>query len=500
VAIQKNSINKLIAELIVPEEQDAAKAQRSISSFLKSEVLPLIEQVADRLIQPGEIIRIDRLEIELEDFVPGGSNVAALQAFEQKLEEELRRLISPVHHLAGLNQAAAISSKEADEELFIFLLREGYLPWWAKTTEPVILQELATRVLAQAEPPFKTALRTLVLEIPARKRIAYQLPLALIEQLLQLICREPDALLNLMATVKSLAARLSRPGAVLAGVASSEIFWRMMAEQALTYTDTPPDPGAFVLELIRSQQRTTGNASADTIVLLEKVAEELQIVETSRNPLKPESSNDLPVSQKKLQNQSEEEVTTEKRTQPAGREADPLKWMEEAAARENEYFVKNAGLIILAPYLPSFFKSLSLMQENQFVSPEAQQRAVCLLQYLSTGNETSFEEHDMLLNKTLCGLNLLTPLTLQFNLQEQEREECRALLQAVVSHWTALKSTSPESMRDSFFMREGVLESHANGWNLKIERTTLDVLVDKLPWGISIVKMPWSTEIIFVNW
>ncbi|MGZ4159166.1 MAG: contractile injection system tape measure protein [Bacteroidia bacterium] len=33
-----------------------------------------------------------------------------------------------------------------------------------------------------------------------------------------------------------------------------------------------------------------------------------------------------------------------------------------------------------------------------------------------------------------------------------------------------------------------------------MEKTTIDILLDKLPWGISIIQMPWSTEMVFVNW
>lgn len=495
MAIQKNSINKLIAEIVVPSVEEAASAQANISSFLKSQVLPLIESVADRLTVSGETIRIDRLELDFENFVPGGNNMAALEAFELKLEEELRQLISPLSHFGEAEQAVRISGKEAEEELFIFLLKEGHLPWWAKTSEPIVLQELATRVLEDVSPSFRLALRKIVREPSVRQRMAHQLPVVLIEQLLYSISNEPGLLFSLLATLKSLSSKIKDSIKGSQSYSRPEFFWRLMVELVLKNLDAPPAPGAFVLELLRSQQRVP--AAQEVLLVLERMAKELEIADTSHLSVK--QNKDLILQEKagKLPGEKQEAEENAKR---ANVELNPLKLMEEVAARENEYFVKNAGLIILAPYIPSFFKSLGLVQDNQFVNPGAQQRGVYLLQYLSTGSETTFEEHDMLLNKTLCGINLLTPLTLQFELQEQEKEECRALLHAVVEHWTALKSTSAESMRDSFFMREGILESHTNGWNLKIERITLDVLVDKLPWGISIVKMPWSTEIIFVNW
>lgn len=490
MAIRKNSINKLIAEIVVPAVEDAASVQTDFSSFLKSHMLPLIESVADRLVPSGEIIRLDRLELDFENFVPGGNNIAALEAFEQKLEEQLRRVMRPSDY-PNSPAAETIGSRQADEELFIFLLKEGHLPWWAETTEPVVLQELAARVLKEGDPSFQVALRKLLRELPARRRVAHQLSVVLIGQLLYSVSAEPGQMFSFLTALKNLAARISATIAAEHShqLVSAEFFWRLMVERILNYLDGPPAPGAFVSEMIRWQQQE-GDRQPGVLLLLEQMAEELRIVEPGHLPVKP-GSDDSPVR------------THSKNNKPAETKAqlsDPLKWMEEISSHGNGYFVRNAGLVILSPYIPSFFKTLGLVQENKFVSSEAQQRAAYLLHYLSTGSESSFEEHDMLLSKTLCGINLLTPLTLQFALREQEKEECQALLQAVVTHWTALKSTSPESMRDAFFIREGILESHANGWNLKIERTTLDVLVDKLPWGISIVKMPWSTELIFVNW
>ncbi|MCW3084485.1 MAG: hypothetical protein JWP12_1851 [Bacteroidetes bacterium] len=183
-------------------------------------------------------------------------------------------------------------------------------------------------------------------------------------------------------------------------------------------------------------------------------------------------------------------------------EKNPAELMLQQAALKNEdgdYFIKNAGVVILAPYLSALFRQLGLCDGNAFVSEEAKERAAYLLQYLATG-ATDAEEHEMVLNKVLCGIDLQQPFTLQFIISEQEKEECQGLLQAVADNWSALRGTSGEGMRDAFFMRDGILEQQFNGWNLKIEKNTIDILLNKLPWGISILQMPWSKEMIFVTW
>ncbi|MCC6370904.1 MAG: hypothetical protein IT236_07870 [Bacteroidia bacterium] len=163
------------------------------------------------------------------------------------------------------------------------------------------------------------------------------------------------------------------------------------------------------------------------------------------------------------------------------------------------YHVTNAGIIILSPFLPALFKELELINSTKFVSNEAQEKAICILHYLLTDNE-DFEEHYMLLNKIICGFPVHKPLIYNIQLTAKDKEECHNLLGAVAQHWTALKNTSYQNMRNAFFWRQAVVEQLGNGWNLKIERATIDVLVDKLPWGISVIKLSWNEEPIFVDW
>ena len=168
--------------------------------------------------------------------------------------------------------------------------------------------------------------------------------------------------------------------------------------------------------------------------------------------------------------------------------------------KSDKYFIQNAGVIILAPFLPLLFKELELVKNNTFLSDEAKERAICLIHYMLNNTQENFEEHEMTLNKILCGFPIFNPLIYTITITDKEKEECNNVLASVVEHWKALKNTSPESMRQAFFVRDGLIERQTNGWNLKIERTTIDILLDKLPWGISIIKLPWSEETIFVDW
>ena len=76
-----------------------------------------------------------------------------------------------------------------------------------------------------------------------------------------------------------------------------------------------------------------------------------------------------------------------------------------------------------------------------------------------------------------------------------------ALLEAVVRHWDALGSTSVEGLRASFLARAGKLSERADGdYLLQVEAQSFDILLDRLPWSVSIVELPWMERQLWVEW
>ena len=84
----------------------------------------------------------------------------------------------------------------------------------------------------------------------------------------------------------------------------------------------------------------------------------------------------------------------------------------------------------------------------------------------------------------------------------KEDEECENLLRNLVAQWEAPKSASPEAIRSTFLQREGLVckEGWSGGWKVTVERNSFDVLLDKLPWGLSMIKFPWNRFLIHVEW
>ena len=163
---------------------------------------------------------------------------------------------------------------------------------------------------------------------------------------------------------------------------------------------------------------------------------------------------------------------------------------------EEEYFVHNSGLILLAPFLPRFFAELYSPEQQQLSDPVL---AVGLLHYLAYGQLPSSEQ-ELVLNKLLCGLPLTVALDLPSGFTDAQREEADTLLNAVILHWSALKAVSVTWLQHVFIQRPGILRRSNGHWLLRVESRPPDVLLSKLPWGISTVKLPWVENILTIDW
>lgn len=162
--------------------------------------------------------------------------------------------------------------------------------------------------------------------------------------------------------------------------------------------------------------------------------------------------------------------------------------------------ITNAGLVILHPFLKYFFQGLDLLDNTwQFSNQENAYKAVHLLQYLITGKQAN-PEYELPLNKVLCGIDLTEPVPEEYALSDEDIDECRNLLKAVLQQWQALKTKKMEALRDTFLKRDGMLSQGNQGWILKVERNTFDVLLDKLPWAFSLITLPWSSQLLSVEW
>lgn len=159
--------------------------------------------------------------------------------------------------------------------------------------------------------------------------------------------------------------------------------------------------------------------------------------------------------------------------------------------------IENAGLILLHPFLKNFLLKTKLVDEqNVLQNPFL---IAHVFHYMATGRQHDWD-HNLLFEKFLCNIPLTTSIPRKMIIPAEIKQEVDELLASVLEHWKALGSSSIELLRNEFLQRPGKLNADDFSVRLVLERKTHDILMDQLPWGISIARLPWQKQIIYTTW
>ena len=161
--------------------------------------------------------------------------------------------------------------------------------------------------------------------------------------------------------------------------------------------------------------------------------------------------------------------------------------------------ITNAGLVILQSFITILFDRLGLVEENQFLTPQAQRRAVHYLQFLVTGRTETADEH-LMLNKLLCGLAPHESVEIGFEITPSDEELCHSLINSVINYWEAVGSSSVDGFRGDWLVREGSLMEAKDHLSLVVQRRAYDVLLAHAPFSYSVIELPWMEKAIYVTW
>ena len=85
-------------------------------------------------------------------------------------------------------------------------------------------------------------------------------------------------------------------------------------------------------------------------------------------------------------------------------------------------------------------------------------------------------------------------------LSNAEKEEVNAMLEACIANWEILKKTSIDGLRESFLQRKGKVELGMEMITVQVEKGSVDMLLDYLPWSLNMIKFPWLKQLIHVEW
>lgn len=165
-----------------------------------------------------------------------------------------------------------------------------------------------------------------------------------------------------------------------------------------------------------------------------------------------------------------------------------------------------AGSVLLHPYLPRLFANCGIGFAGRDIHPHDLAKAAALLYYSAVGREEALD-FELLGARLLLGLGMgdvdapgSAILVDEGILTGRDKAEVDSMLSALIGHWSRLGNTSVAGLRRAFLQRAGLLMAGENLLELKIDRQGHDVLLDTLPWSISIVRLPWMPMPVHVTW
>jgi hypothetical protein len=161
--------------------------------------------------------------------------------------------------------------------------------------------------------------------------------------------------------------------------------------------------------------------------------------------------------------------------------------------------VRNAGMVLIASYIPMLLDRLELTRDKKFLDTTAQCSAVHYLQYVVTGI-SSTEESLLPLNKLFCGLPMSYPVPDGIIITNEQVTLIEGLIKAVIGYWPAIGNTSIDGLRGNWLVRDGLLVELDERWELTVEKRAYDLLIHKSPFSFSIIKYPWMDKPLHVQW
>ncbi len=556
---QKHIIFKEVLELTVPDRGRAISIQNQTSEIVKQKLNPELNRVFSKLARPGETIRIDKLILELgpvnekdlenmlveKTIQLAGDKIASL-INENRILTEVKTAGSCIP--ATNNNIKVVSKPEDTLDRFIFFLRTGHLPWWQTRNDEENISDIFEEILKYDANGLKNLIAPALREPEVRKRLIFQFDEKQWIALLQRIDEQRFRLSRILfeefisCTGSSMTAdnlkesyyevvfrHFSRDEEIvteeqqtrfvsavlelsLAGHTSGEkekILVDILHAALLKLTTNAKDDAKHVASAaFRAVAGLSANRKA-----ISKLINKLPLkVRHLLKEMAKQSDRELPsvsgvaaeiAEQHRKRNKTPEEGTQKtihgKDTEMTKEETISL-FRAKSLPGAEEIYIYNAGLVLLHPFLRYFFEGLGLLDEElRFKSPDVAFKAVHLLQFVATGQENA-AEYDLTLNKVFCGLEATEPVPKSLPLSDKEKQECIHLIKTVLDRWKSLKTKNPDALRQTYLRREGIMKQAGQGWNITVERNTFDVMLEKLPWAISIIRFPWSPQILYVEW
>ncbi|MCH7399177.1 contractile injection system tape measure protein [Belliella sp. DSM 107340] len=480
-------VEKLAIDLQYQSKLTSKQIMKDAELFVYKHVLPLLEKILLNYKFKGNLrINNAELEIDLKSLI---TNKTVFGFNEAQLETELKRKLDQLI-LSKIDLKKPIAeTSNSFIEILIYFLSNGSLPWFAPRNYNL---DTELRLFLKIKNP-KTSQKKLISQLKITFQKNPKTFLRFIKQienelLLQILTFGQETAFSSLES-KTILKQTQSKNRVLVWAFVFYKSWFFPLKSTAILNDIIPD---FItleykefIRLIKSLS-FIGNNAQD-------------------NSFSPNSSllklTDFVIFQQLFNPRLREKEYFEffKSENKSRVKEKPKEKIEEKKATEKQatIYIENAGLIIIHPFLLNFYKNIGVLDQKNRIPKENYDLVIHSLHYLSTGKTYAYE-NSLLFEKFLCGVPIDFAVDRFFELETNIKEEANSLLMAAIGHWGKLKNTSPEGLREMFFIREGKLELESK--RLTIKRMSQDILLESLPWNLTIVKFPWLKNSLFVHW
>ena len=474
-------LQQVNVEVITTSERRAFGLKNELDSFLKEDFLPEIEHLFDEIIPNNQIIRYDSIDLEINLNTDESLEIARkllIEQFRAKLQfsapEYSLKLPAPgiVDNVKKMLRNGSTKSENNHEKPFVsepisdeedallYFLEIGQLPWFIDSLEfAASIESKSISILIQNK-VFVQKLKAVFITNPnSLERFVQQMNLKITTELIAHLANSQaidkkkmkSELMQLPVHIQISTCKL-----IIGNLIGIDQQKMIVLNHEISESSSLPLINA-ILKMVGLNAITENMVSAKT--------------PDNRRPLVNEIFN------QELENKKPSKNSIDLKS----------------------IYIQNAGMILAHPFISQLLTQTGCADENKNLLPEKKQKAVQLLHYLASGEETNME-FNLTFEKYLCGLAIEIPLLRTSEIGETDKMECDEVLRSIVDYWPELKNTSPDGLRQLFFRRNGKLDLNQTPHKLYVERKAQDVLLDKLQWNISIVKLPWMNDLIYVEW
>jgi hypothetical protein len=523
--LEKHIIQKVTVEVVTHSMESAEFLKENLSAFLEEEVFPFIERYLERyddqVLTDSLLFELISLDIVIDNITSNQWDKAFfLHLLSKQLDKKLNEVVSSTSTVYGVRKnrflkpfdtakaksVTETSAEDGSERNFhwlkkeekaflslIYFLDHGELPWWVSSERE--LRKLDGKLLDGWDTltELKQQLLTSLSVYQVRVRFILQY--------------SPEEIIRVISFLPIRKFK-SREVFAIAGnyilnvpLAEARIMVWFLLElvgdgegKNQIYNSIKPVPPIFFKSSFRNDKAETNLVGFAKIIrkfLTVNQGKTLgAFLRHVRNSIK---LNEFPNDPGQVRVSVSERITADKYNNISAR-----KFLKDNSEKSDESKVlPNAGIILLHPFLGSFFTDCEVLaKNNDFLDPDL---AVHLLHYAATGEEL-VPDYALQFEKFLIGIPPEIPIDRYISINQIQKKKVENLLDSLLENWPKLKNTSADTVRVEFLQRSGKIHLEGDTLRIIMDRKVQDVLLDGLPFNLGMVKLPWRKELIFVEW